>query len=847
MFFFRDRAIGFAVESINKQVTSRIEIKSAHFSIFRKFPNAAVEFRDVTMSSVRNFDPLDFDSIRSRHLLTAESVFVEMNLFRLLTGNYRITHIELHNGSINLLTDQNNRHNFIFWKTPDKSDEKDTSIELQNVTLHNVDVYYAHARSNTEIALYADRAQLGGRFSSRQYSLSTDWQGLARFFSLDGDTLILNKTLNLSGRMDVDDDRFTIRHSDLTLANVKTTVSGGFSTEEDVDFDLLVEGKQMDYASLTTMLPERYGQILHNYPGKGNVNFAASVKGKAGGGFIPKIEAQFGIKRGQITHQQSKIKLADLSFSGTFTNGDQKRRSTSELQISNASCRFGGGTLKGSLIVKNFAKPQVTAKISGNTDLKQLYRFFPNEQIASAGGQMICDLTLTARMKRLQMSKTDDFDQLELQGIVNLEDASLLLREPNYRFSNINGLLKLGDRITTNHLSLILNGNDFMIDGYLEKLVPYLLKRSKTVFLKASVWSQQICVDSLLKSTSPDIARNEATPISPLLPSFIDFVTNIEATKFRYQKFEADHLKANLVYQPRILEIRSVAFSAMSGELSGSGTIANDLKNNILVLGETILNRMEVHQLFNTFDNFGQDVLRAEHVKGRLSGDIAFAVGWDSRMALLQDKVMVEGKMELDGGELMNFEPMNNLSRFVALEELKNIRFSKLSTQISVRDKKLRFPQTDVQSSAFDLSCSGDHLFDNSYTYRVKILLSEILAAKARKAKRENRENEYVEDGGKRTALYLKIAGQGSNFNMSYDKQSAKASVAADIRNEKQTLKSILKEEFGWFKKDTLVKPTIPANTGTLRFTFDEDESKKNSDKKKKETKDDEKIKVDWE
>jgi hypothetical protein len=192
-------------------------------------------------------------------------------------------------------------------------------------------------------------------------------------------------------------------------------------------------------------------------------------------------------------------------------------------------------------------------------------------------------------------------------------------------------------------------------------------------------------------------------------------------------------------------------------------------------------------------------------------------------MRLLQDEVAVEGLMNLNGGELVNFEPMNNLSRFVALEELQNIRFSNLQTRISVRNRKITFPQTDILSSAFDITGSGEHLFDNSYTYRVKILLSELLAAKARRAKRENRENEYTEDGGKRTALYLKVTGKGEDFKISYDTQSVKASIAEDIRNEKQTLKSILKEEFGWFRKDTLVKPVTPENTGKLRFTFDDD------------------------
>jgi hypothetical protein len=362
-------------------------------------------------------------------------------------------------------------------------------------------------------------------------------------------------------------------------------------------------------------------------------------------------------------------------------------------------------------------------------------------------------------------------------------------------------------------------------------LTSYLLNRSKTIYLKANLTAQHLCVDSLLMTETPtagaahpSVANQNTESTALLLPENIQFDTNVEAAKFRYRKFEAEQMKAYIVYQPRALDIRSIAFSTMSGKLTGNGGIANDKGNNIRVVGETTLDKVDVQQLFRTFDNFGQDVLRDEHVKGKLSGDLVFAVGWDSRMQLRQNELAVEGRMNLDGGELVNFEPLNSLSRFVALEELQNIRFSRLSTQISVRNKKLVLPQTDVRTSSFDISLSGEHHFDNSYAYRVKILLSELLAAKARKAKRENRENEYVEDGGKRAALYMRIAGQGSDVKINYDKQSAKASVAADIRNEKQTLKSILKEELGLFRKDTtLLKPEKPDNSSKLRFTFDED------------------------
>jgi len=827
-YFFQDETIRFVVESINKHVvTSRIEVQSAHFSVVRKFPYAAVEFKHVVMSPARNFDTLSFDPVFSRHLLTAESVFAEMNLFRMLTGDYRITHIEVRDGNIHLLTDQNGKHNFIFWKTPEDTTGESSPIELQNVTLRNVDVYYGHKQSATSLALHADHAQISGRFSSQQYTVTTDWQGAVRLFSVDEDVFIREKALELTGKLDANNNIFTIRRSDFTLAKVEMSVSGGFSVGDEVHLDLHIEGQQLDYVSLVSALPDSYRQKLNDYPGKGVVNLTASISGKAGSGSIPHIEAQFGMTQGQITHRQSKVRLTNLTFTGTFTTGDKNRRTTTALHIRDFGCNLNDGMLKGSLSLQNFSRPQITAKISGNNDLEQLYHFIPGNQIASAKGRMNCDVTVKSLLKKLTLTKADDIEQFELQGTVSFNDVSMHLREPAYRFNRINGTLKLDNRITTSNLSLMHNGNDFTIDGYMERLVPFMLNRSKTLYLKANVTSRHLCVDSLLTSNSkalPAVVDKTSENKALLLPGNIEFDANLEAVKFSYQKFEAERMNAQLIYRPRVLDIRSVSFASMTGKITGSGTIANDNAQNLHVYGETALQQVDVKQLFRSFDNFGQDKLRYEHVNGKLSGDLGFVIGWDQRMQLRQNEVAVEGRMDLDGGELVNFEPLNNLSRFVALEELQNIRFSKLRTQVSIREKKLTFPQTDIQTSAFDITGSGEHHFDNNYTYRVKILLSELLAAKARRAKRENQENEYVEDGGKRTALYLKIAGQGEDFEITYDRQSAKASVAEDIRNEKQTLKSILNEEFGWFKKDTtLVKPTVPDDTGKLRFTFDEE------------------------
>jgi uncharacterized protein involved in outer membrane biogenesis len=853
-YIFRDEAIQFAIESINKQVNSRIQVQSAHFSIFRKFPNASVEFRQVEMSPAKGFNTDDFDMQYSRNLLSAESIFAEMNLFRLLKKDFRITKIEVRNGKINLLTDMQNRHNFMFWKTRQSADSAASApVELQNVALRDVDVYYNHKQSSTVISIYAEKTWLNGRFNSQQYSLGVNWQGTVQHFSVDGNIFIRNKAIELSGELDVDSNMFTILKSNLALAKMRMDVSGGFSAGDVVDLNLHVEGKRLDYASLASLAPDQYSNRLRDYPGKGIFSFSAGITGRAGNGNSPRVEVKFAMEKGNIAYRPNNVNMSNLSFNGTFATGGKNKTATTGLHVNSFSCNIGNSSLKGSLSMRNFKTPSVSVKVSGNADIDYLYRFMPIKQIEYAGGKMDGNLSVTAQLKRMPLKSADDIGQLDIQGVLNLNDAVIGLNGRPYRFGHVNGALAFGKTIHAENVSFVLNGNDFLVDGHIGKFVPYLLNRSKTMHFDGTVVSQRLCVDSLLfseKTAATDNRNQDGTPSR--LPENISFGIDLAVKTFRYQNFEAANVNAKLAYQPGTLAMRSVKLAAMSGNVTGSGTIINDAAGNLRMFGESAIRDIDIRKMFRTFGNFSQNAVRAEHLNGALSGDISFVVGWDHKMRLRKEDIAVESSLKLIGGELTGFEPMYSLSRFIALEELKNIKFSTLYTQVFVKNRQITLPETNIETSAFNISGSGIHHFDNSYTYHVKILLSELLAAKARKAKRENSEHEYIETDGKRTSLYLKITGQEDKFKISYDKVSARAAVASDINREKQVLRTILKEEFGWFKRDTANQPAAPANTGKLRFTFDDDPPQETAPetpakKQKQWGEEEEKIKVDWE
>jgi hypothetical protein len=137
----------------------------------------------------------------------------------------------------------------------------------------------------------------------------------------------------------------------------------------------------------------------------------------------------------------------------------------------------------------------------------------------------------------------------------------------------------------------------------------------------------------------------------------------------------------------------------------------------------------------------------------------------------------------------------------------------------------------EVHSSAADLSVNGKHDFNNNYEYHVKVLLSEILSKKIHKPKSNTTEFGAVQDDGLgRVSVLLKVQNKGEDVKVGYDLRAAGNQIKDDIKNERKNLKSILNQEYGWFKNDTSVNKKQNTKPPRFKITFDENDTTKIDD-----------------
>ena len=177
------------------------------------------------------------------------------------------------------------------------------------------------------------------------------------------------------------------------------------------------------------------------------------------------------------------------------------------------------------------------------------------------------------------------------------------------------------------------------------------------------------------------------------------------------------------------------------------------------------------------------------------------------------------------------------------MDELKDIQFKTLRNQLSIQDCTLTIPKFEIQSSALNLSVEGRHKFNNTLDYHFVILLNEILGNKVKKPK--SNEFGYIEDDGLgRTKLFMKLYGTTEHPEFGYDTEELKMHLKTEVDQEKKTIKQLLKDEFGFFKKDTTLNgiETKPKETkNPFKIEWEEGKKEKSSEEKKVDEKKNEK------
>jgi len=159
------------------------------------------------------------------------------------------------------------------------------------------------------------------------------------------------------------------------------------------------------------------------------------------------------------------------------------------------------------------------------------------------------------------------------------------------------------------------------------------------------------------------------------------------------------------------------------GQLKAEGKLSN-MKN---LISEIQINNMNVSSLFEQMNNFGQESIRAEHLAGTLNLKGKFNANLNEHKQIIGSSMSGEIALVLLNGRLMNFEPLQNISKYVFRNrDFKDINFTEINEKFYLKGQAMKIEEMELASDVMNLFVSGVFHFKENSTINILVPWSNL-------------------------------------------------------------------------------------------------------------------------
>lgn len=845
-YFYEDEVSLYLVEELNGHISAKIEVEQVNFSVLKKFPKASIELKNVVTFSPEGFFN-KIDGFNTDTLFSAKSIFVQFNLIDLLNKKYNITDIHFNNGKINLFVDHLGDANYIFWEQNPNSPKSEFNIDLKGVKITNSDIIYCNNATKITLLAYVNNLDFEGNFSRKNYQMNIHSGFFVHQLLVEKIQYLEQKNIKAKLNLNILDQISRIEEGELTIENLTFDINGNIENSDNKKMDLLISAENLPLKSVIKNLPQSFLNDIPLIEGqKGNVSLNAHVFGDDIKTQRPNLQADYIVNNARLYDEKREITIHDIFIEGNYTNGENNDPQSTQIDFKNFNATIQNSQLKGRFTLQNLYEPNIDIELFADLKLDDLKDYFDTDTIETLSGSAVTNIKYSGRYKDLLNLKFADLFTPDFIADVKIIDGVIQLKGNPVKLEEISGTVELNRNLYADNVFFKIQDNDFLIDGYISQLFEYF-NQKQSFNVKANLFANHIDLNQLSLLFKEDKAEKKE-PVYRL-PEKLALVLKLHIKNFEVGKFKATEVRGDLNYKPRMFSLHEVSFHSMDGYVKAGGVIIQKFNHDFLVKSQSRLDQININQLFFSFNNFGQDFISDKNINGNLSGDVFFTSEWSDRLKIYNHTVQSESDITLNNGEIINFEPLMGLSKFIDVKELEHIKFSTLKNKITIKDEQVLIPQMDISSSAINISASGIHGFDKNFSYHFKVLLSDIISGRLKRSVKRHSEQENVEDDGLgRTSLFLLIEGDPGNYNIKYDRKAAREELKQNLQNEKTELRNIFRDEFGWFKKDsTLEKQDDEPQKSDFNIQWEEDDSNNRPAKIIEKRENEQKFIIEWE
>jgi hypothetical protein len=770
------------------QVKVKVLPENIDLTLIKTFPDCALQFKNVLV--------LDALPEKNRDtLLWASELNLRFNAKDLWNKHYQIHSIEAKEGNLKLKVLKDGSVNYQFWKDTTSSGGS-TDFDLDNIQLSKFRVLYKHNGSRFLANVFINELSFSGKFRSKSYDLACKGKMKVNELLQNKTSFLKSKNVNIDLLLAVRNNDYNFEKAAISINDLHLRLNGGLRYSDYLEsLKLSFNGSDLQISSLLSLLPAKYSDLVNDYESEGKLYLNGQYDFHSEKNY--RLDCDFGISNAVINYRPQSTTANDVNVDGKLHITAKE----SSLRLDNISLKLKDDKINGNCSIKNFSDPLINLQAQASMHLENLQSFWPIDTLKTLSGELQLLTTIEGRLADLKANAFANNVSLQLQTEVKNLSLGFKGDDKLYEVPHCN-LRANNTEVSVQDLQLRRGKSDMNVSGTIPGLFAYLSDRQSALVIKGTLRSNEIHIEDFMSNTN-----SSGTSDSPLIPNGVNFSLDASIAKFTFGKFEASDLSGDIEIKNQKALANEVRLNTMEGAALVNAFLDNSKGILELTLQSEISN-IEIKELFRQMNNFGQSTLQDQHLKGVASATIDFTGRWSNKLIVDEKSLNARCQLNIVKGELNNFEPLLILSRFVDVKELKAIRFANLQSDITIANRIITIPHTSIGNSALNIDVWGTHSFDNVMDYHIRLLISELLNKK--RIKKQDEFGTMSEDPEKRRMAFIRMTGTVDKPVVKYDKDGLKQKISSDIKSEKQTVRRILKEELGLFKKDSLQKKPVP-------------------------------------
>jgi len=716
----KEKIIQYVTGEMQEKLRGKASISNLEISVWRHFPNIAFQVHGFSLA----------DSVYNTPIISANTVATTFSLFRLISSAKTVKNIIIEGGQFHLFTDSNGYSNKYLLETKEKKEAGKPaagagSIEIDDISIRDVSVTIEDKIANKEISMLINEInatveQAGQLINIELEEKVTMKKGLG--FDLSKGAYLENKTVAADWQLKMDKATQTLSFdkTNVSINDHPFVVSGHFAFDQSapsfaINFEVKAVAFDQVQSIVTAAIRQKISLVSMNAP--------LDAQGAVAGSLLPAHEPAVDIswQTKDNTLVTPVAGFSQCSFTGNFMNSVHKdslhNDPNSRITFHSFAGNWDGVQLTGKdIVITNLLEPQLHFVLHSDCKLQALDNKFALKDISFKAGEADLDLFYDGPVTR------DNSMLQEMQGRLQVKNGSIEYVPRSFTFTNCNGDIGFfKDSISMRKFSCnyLKNKFDIEVEGKNIRRKFVANDISQEAIVKCYLRSPYINLEDFNSLFAP--LKQKATVIKPppgfaatarmldavLVNSIIQ--VDVKAADVKYGRMEARNFDADIKFHPHQWELARVSLNFAGGNIATNGKIIhNGATHNADVT--TRVDNVDVQKLLYAFNNFGQDAVTHQNLRGSFSTTASLKTGINGLGQIIPASLYGKVDFLLKNGALENFQPFENLKLFVFRNRnMKDVRFAELKDKLEVKGTQVYVNRMEIASSVCRLFVEGNY------------------------------------------------------------------------------------------------------------------------------------------